>query len=171
TDWGANDSGTLFRISEDGAFTQVYSFPREDNGLVGPPLHMLAAAADGSVYGVVNGFGAYGTGRFFRVAPDGTFEPDVFRIPGRTGVFTFGPDGSLYGIVEVLSGSDVDALLYRRLPDGNISYLLNFNLPSGAFALSVAPDGTVFGMAPGLRATGDVDSCMAYRLDGGGFSI
>jgi len=78
---GANNLGTVFKITPGGALTTLYSFCSHGGSLCTdgetPPLGAaLIQATDGNFYGTTNGGGAYagggGGGTIFKITPSGT---------------------------------------------------------------------------------------------------
>jgi uncharacterized repeat protein (TIGR03803 family) len=69
---GANDQGTIFKITTDGTFTTVYSFCAQslcaDGGL---PHAALIQATDGNLYGTTTEGGAGNLGTIFTLTPAG----------------------------------------------------------------------------------------------------
>jgi uncharacterized repeat protein (TIGR03803 family) len=67
---GANDSGTIFRISLSGSFQTVYSFSsldgNSDNSDGSDPQAALIQAADGNLYSTTYGGGSNGYGNIFK---------------------------------------------------------------------------------------------------------
>ena len=108
---GPGDSGTLFKLTQQGVFTCLHSFGRvTDNGTVltsgGAHPRAITLGADGNLYGTTKYGGLYGTGTIFRATLSGTFASifsfDADGSGNQTGVnplgsIVFGPDGDLYG--------------------------------------------------------------------------
>jgi uncharacterized repeat protein (TIGR01451 family) len=67
---GANDAGTIFRITTNGGFTVLYTFNGGTNPDGASP-HGLAMDANGNFYGIASE-GANGTGTIFKLTTDGT---------------------------------------------------------------------------------------------------
>ena len=102
-------TGTVFRISSSGIFTNLYSFTGGSDG--GSPQAGLVQGSDGNFYGTTFGGGVYGSGSVFGITSPGILtnlysftggsdggSPQAGLVQGRDGNFygtTFG--GGLYG--------------------------------------------------------------------------
>ena len=102
---GANNAGTVFRITPTGVLTTLYSFSApDDNGLNADgstPTAALTPGSDGNFYGVAQAGGTAGFGTVFRIAPDGGFGA-VYSFKATDGnnpvtALTQGSDGNFYG--------------------------------------------------------------------------
>jgi uncharacterized repeat protein (TIGR03803 family) len=97
---GVSDNGTIFRVTPDGALTNLYCFTGGVDG--GSPVGGLVQGADGSFYGLTPLGGASGRGNAFRITPDGLFTT-LYSFTGGTdgsspaGTLALGRDGNLYG--------------------------------------------------------------------------
>ena len=102
---GADDSGTLFRMSQDGTgFTLLHTFSRSgDDGWLPGAAPLLGR--DGRLYGVASGGGANGVGSLYWASVDRTkfvVLHDLTAPDGanpRAGLLQ-GRDGALYGVAE-----------------------------------------------------------------------
>ena len=105
---GANDQGTVFRMTTAGALTTLVDF--SGNGPVNKGADLYAGLvkdSDGNFYGTTRFGGASNAGTAFVVTPGGTLTTLVeFTGAGPQansggfpafGYLTFGPDGKLYG--------------------------------------------------------------------------
>src|ERR1700735_860685 len=107
---GANDGGTVFKLTPSGTLTTLYSFCSVVSGtgacLDGEsPLGSLIQGDDGNFYGTTNGGGAneyYGT--VFKLTPDGTLTTlySFCSLVSDTGVCLDG-DAPQFGLIQ---GSD-----------------------------------------------------------------
>ena len=69
---GANDGGTVFKITTGGTLTTIYNFCSESNCADGNrPRTGLTLGTNGNFYGVTPGGGAYGGGNVFEITPAG----------------------------------------------------------------------------------------------------
>src|SRR5258707_9353580 len=66
---GANNYGTIFKITPGGKLTTLHSFDSTDGS---DPVAPLVQASDGNLYGTTQQDGAYGAGTIFRITPGGT---------------------------------------------------------------------------------------------------
>src|SRR5580704_17992785 len=64
---GANNGGTVFKISLSGTFTTLHSFDSTDGDAPRGPVQ----ATDGNFYGTTNQCGAHGGGTVFKITPSG----------------------------------------------------------------------------------------------------
>jgi uncharacterized repeat protein (TIGR03803 family) len=97
---GANDSGTIFRLTPSGVLTTLHEFDGVDGQGSNAPL---VQSADGSFYGTTNGGGAAGLGTIFRVSPCPlASEPLVITVDK-----CLPPNTS--GLVASVSGNPADA--------------------------------------------------------------
>jgi uncharacterized repeat protein (TIGR03803 family) len=101
-DGGANKQGIIYKLTLDGEFTPLYTFPKTING--GPTA--LIEASDGNLYGVTLGsYNAGGVGQLFRVTKSGDYKL-LYELsePARDGAcqcrFIQGSDGTFYGTAQ-----------------------------------------------------------------------
>ncbi len=97
---GAAGRGTVYRITPDGTFTQIYAFQADPDGRA--PTGSLIQATDGNLYGTTTDGGSASAGTVFRLTLTGT-ETVLYSFTGRsdgmypqTGVIQ-ARDGQLYG--------------------------------------------------------------------------
>jgi uncharacterized repeat protein (TIGR03803 family) len=84
---GANNEGTIFKISASGAYTLVYSFQYASPQLLGElPVAGLTLGSDGNLYGVTEYGGKNGYGTIFQVTTGGavTFLHSFCSVTGCT---------------------------------------------------------------------------------------
>jgi uncharacterized repeat protein (TIGR03803 family) len=67
---GANNQGTVFKITPSGTLTTLYSLSGSPNNGAGPSA--LIQASDGNFYGATTWGGASGYGTIFKITPSGT---------------------------------------------------------------------------------------------------
>ena len=80
---GANNLGSVFKVTPAGVFTSLASFTTATGALPGQtPTGGLFAGLDGSLYGVTASGGLYGAGTIFRVSLDGSVT-SIFTFSGR----------------------------------------------------------------------------------------
>jgi uncharacterized repeat protein (TIGR03803 family) len=70
---GANNEGTVFKITSTGTLTTLYSFCAQSGCPDGSDPDGLMQASDGNFYGTAFGSGAYGYGAIFEITPSGAF--------------------------------------------------------------------------------------------------
>src|SRR5260370_919539 len=69
TGGGPSSTGTVFRVTADGTFDVIYTFPGSQEG-ASPSA--LIEAADGNLYGIALAGGTFNRGTVFQMLPDGT---------------------------------------------------------------------------------------------------
>jgi uncharacterized repeat protein (TIGR03803 family) len=148
TYWGgANGSGTVYKITPEGALTTVYSFCSKggsactDGGL---PLGALTEGLNGNLYGTTsyagNGvacvpFGNCGT--VFEITPGGDLTT-VYNFCSQTncedgssaaGPLVQGTDRNFYGETS-FGGASGDGTLFKLTPEGVLTTLQSFDAPN-----------------------------------------
>ena len=69
SDGGTNDSGTVFKISTNGALTSLYSFTGGNDGA--SPHAALVQGSDGYFYGTTSAGGTNDSGTVFKISTNG----------------------------------------------------------------------------------------------------
>jgi uncharacterized repeat protein (TIGR03803 family) len=117
---GANDYGTVFKITLSGNLTTVYSFCAQTNCTDGSyPNTALVEVSDGTFYGTA-------ASTFFKITPDGKFAT-IYNF-GSTQSFeglVQATDGNFYGTV-VGGGSRNDGSVIRLTPSGVLTTIYTF---------------------------------------------
>jgi uncharacterized repeat protein (TIGR03803 family) len=170
---GTNYSGTLFRISLSGSYSNLYSF-------LGPPNDGQSAAAgltrgnDGNFYGVTQGGGTNGSGTVFRFTTNGT-ETMLYSFAGPTNdgfqplaPLVLGTDGNFYGTTFFGGITNIPSInfgntlglgtVFRISPGGSYQLLYLFG--------STVPDG----FAPGQLVQANDGNFYGAAFDGGTFT-
>jgi uncharacterized repeat protein (TIGR03803 family) len=117
--------GTVFKITQSGAFTTLYRFRGDDGD---HPSGRLVQGLDSSLYGVTLEGGGLGT--IFRITPAGavtrlhTFDGDDGSFPN--GGMILASDGGFYGTTYA-GGPSNDGTLFRIAPTGRFTVLHHFN--------------------------------------------
>jgi uncharacterized repeat protein (TIGR03803 family) len=127
TPGGTNEPGTVFRISPNGSYTNLYSFPNSyPNG--GFPIAGLVQGSDGNFYGTTVIGGAIGSGTIFRMSPGGSLT-NLYSFPYSSsdghnpyGSLVQGSDGNFYGTTHAGGLGNVGAV-FRISPSGNYTNL------------------------------------------------
>jgi uncharacterized repeat protein (TIGR03803 family) len=145
---GANNDGTVFKITPSGALTTLHSF---DFGTDGQLPEGLAQGTDGNFYGTTNRGGDGDDGTVFKITPSGTLttlhnfqgadgdEPDAGLVQGT--------DGNFYG-TTAQGGANNDGTVFKITPTGTLKTLHSFDGTDGslpAAALIQATDGNLYG--------------------------
>jgi uncharacterized repeat protein (TIGR03803 family) len=147
---GPSISGTVFRISADGSFTNLYTFSGSDGSR---PLAGLTQGTDGNFYGTTFSGGVSNLGTVFQISPSGSFT-NLYSFSGidgagPDGVLVQGIDGNFYGIAYC-GGTNTNVpvfgtpfpgpgTVFRISPSGSFTNLHSFNgndgtLPVGGLA-------------------------------------
>ena len=163
---GLNNVGTLFKVTPAGIYSVLADFSAS-----GPrsPRGGLIPAPDGKLYGTTSLGGAHGLGSLIRVDPTAgtwTAAADFSAETGGNpvGALAAGPDGALYGITAT-GGAQGFGTVFRWSETAGLTALVSFTGPGGAApgageydpgdgeiltgGLAVAPDGSLWGTAPG----------------------
>lgn len=181
TEGGANDMGTLFRLTPAGVHTTLVDFT--GNGATNKGAWCstrLVQGADGHLYGMGNGGGAGDYGTIFRMTLAGELTTliEFTRVGGSSpgawpiGALTLGADGTFYGMTNS-GGTNDKGTIFKFTTDGVMTVLVNFDLngsgqnrggwPWGGLAFG--PDGALYGMTNygGLNNFGTI-----FRMTTGG---
>jgi len=155
---GANDYGTVFKITPGGTLKTVHSFNCNDGAY---PKAALIQATDGNFYGTTSATGGdcddKAGGTVFKITPTGTLTTlFIFQQCCADGSGPLAPliqatDGSLYGTTSG-GGANNAGTVYEITRDGTLATLYNFceqnscsdgEAPEGA--LVQATDGNFYG--------------------------
>jgi uncharacterized repeat protein (TIGR03803 family) len=126
---GANNYGTVFKITSEGALTTLHSFASTDGA---QPFGQLIQATDGNFYGTTIGGGTTNNGTVFKITSNGALTTlyNFCSLPNCTdglwpqaGVIQ-GFDGNFYGTTE---GSDsIGGNAFKLTPGGELTTLFTF---------------------------------------------
>ena len=165
---GANGSGTVFRISASGNFTNLYSFSGPDGA---NPQAGLVQGSDGDFYGTTQYGGAstncyQGCGTVFRITPSGSLT-NLHSFVG------YPTDGSV-PVAELVQGSDgnfygvAGGTVFRVSPSGNFTNLY-YGVSSPAWLVQ-GSDGNFYGTTPmGGASTNCFSGCgTVFRISPSG---
>ncbi len=150
---GANDEGTVFKITPTGTLTTLYSFSGPDGS---SPDGALLLAADGNFYGTTRAGGANSSGTVFKITAGGTLTTLYsFGAEGRVpvGALVQASDGSFYGTTYE-GGTGGVGTIFKLTPDGTLTTLHNFRSDGadGAYpaaGLVIGGDGNFYGTTAG----------------------
>ncbi len=179
---GADNRGTIFRVTTAGDVSTLYSFPSlgafnalglSTNETGANPRAGLFLAADGNYYGTAYQGGANGYGTVFRMTPGGAvsvvhaFTGAPFGSGFPLSSVTQDADGNLYGTTE--SGGYLNqGTAWRIAPDGTYSLLHSF---SGSLIDGSKPYGTLVPMGGALYGATLADQVsgagVIFKLDTG----
>ena len=149
-DGGANDAGTVFRITSGGRFASLYSFTNGTDA--GFPTSGLVLGPDGNFYGTTAGDSIATFGSVFQITPTGTLTT-LHAFTGSDGSFpdaklALAPDGNFYGTTYT-GGASGYGTVFRVSPGGVFASLYSFtNADDGrgpSAALALGADGNLYG--------------------------
>jgi uncharacterized repeat protein (TIGR03803 family) len=177
---GANDEGTIFKITSSGTLTTLYSFCSQSGCADGSDTQgTLVRAGDGNFYGTAVENGTNREGTVFKVTPSGTLTV-LYTFCSQSGCtdgsLPYGGlvqanDGILYG-TTTLGGANDSGTVFQITPQGALATLYSFCSQSGCtdgqqpFATLVqAADGNFYGTT---LAGGANMSCDLYGTVGCG---
>ncbi len=127
---GANDGGTVFEITTNGALTTVYSFCAQSGCTDGELPHAgLIQATNGNLYGTTPGGGTDGIGTVFEITASGA-EKTLHSFDGTDGAdpdagLVQATNGYLYGTAG-LGGASDGGTVFKITPNGALTTLYNF---------------------------------------------
>src|ERR1022692_464184 len=143
---GANDDGTIFKITPGGTLTTLYSFCSQTNCTDGAyPYAGLVQAANGDLYGTTNYGGVNGDfGTVFKITPTGTLTT-LYSFCSQSGCtdgalliagLVQAANGDFYGTTYV-GGANVApngtsaGTIFKITPSGTLTTLYSFCSRSG----------------------------------------
>ncbi len=131
---GANDVGTVFRMTTDGVLTTLVEFTGNGTSNKGSlPRAGLVQGSDGKFYGTTGGGGANDAGTVFRMTPAGVLTTLVeFTGNGTSNKGSLprarllqGSDGDFYGTTYLGGGNNLGTV-FRISPSGVLTTLVQF---------------------------------------------
>jgi uncharacterized repeat protein (TIGR03803 family) len=155
TKGGADNFGTIFRVTGSGSLTTLYSFKNGTDGAspYGPPIQ----GADGNFYGTTS------AGTAYRITSSGTFTP-LGAIPGGSfAPLLLGTDGYLYG-TTFDGGSSGSGTVFKMPLGGGAAIIYSFDGAHGADPVAPviqANDGNFYGTA---SAGGTLKGGVVFKL-------
>jgi uncharacterized repeat protein (TIGR03803 family) len=170
---GANNAGTVFKITRSGTLTTLYSFCSQSGCKDGQYPSPLVQATDGNFYGTTSEGGAnkpdcgnIGCGTVFKITPSGTLT-SLHSFDGRDGSLpeaglVQAAGGNFYG-TTLYGGVNDGGTVFKISPSGTLTSLYSFCSQSGCTdglhpeaALVQATDGNFYGTTPegGANPTG-----------------
>ncbi len=141
---GTNGGGTLYKITPNGTFTTLCSFPSGGNS--GNSSSTLVQAGDGNFYGTV-------ADEIFKITSAGAFTLLYTFTNGADGSipyggFVEGADGNLYGTTFTGGTNEGHGTVFKITPQGALSVLNTFNGTNGGnptAGLCLGKDGYFYG--------------------------
>jgi len=153
TPWGgANNNGTVYKITPAGTLTTLYSFCTQPNCTDGAsPYAVLLQATDGNFYGTTLEGGDNNLGTIFKISSSGTFA-SVYSFSGSDGEAPYAgliqaTDGYFYGTTSA-GGDWNDGTVFRITSNGTLITLHSFDSVDGYYpyaGLVQASDGNFYG--------------------------
>ena len=160
---GANNSGTVFRITPSGSLTTLYSFCSQSGCTDGDmPQGGLVQATGGNLYGTTSQGGAAtcsgGCGTVFRITPSGSLAT-LYGFCSKSGChdgsdprsgLVQGTNGNFYG-TTARGGAHKYGTIFKITPSGSLTTLYSFCSQSSCTdgfdpgALVQATDGNLYG--------------------------
>lgn len=145
---GTNDSGTIFKITTNGALTKLVTF-NISNG--SGPIGGLLLGSDGNFYGTTTGGGPSRIGTVFKMTPGGALTTLVtFNYTNGATPYAGlaeGNDGNFYGTTYD-RGPNGRGTVYKMTTNGVLNTLISFDGTNGgnpSAALVLAKDGNFYG--------------------------
>jgi uncharacterized repeat protein (TIGR03803 family) len=136
---GANDWGSVFKITSDGVPTTLYSFCSRAGCADGAfPSAGLTETPSGNFYGTTAAGGANQSGAIFRVSPEGEFST-VYSFCAQTNCtdgseplagLVQSTDGDFYGTTNA-GGADGAGIVFKVTREGVLTTLHSFCLQGG----------------------------------------
>jgi uncharacterized repeat protein (TIGR03803 family) len=146
---GANNHGTIFRVTPGGKLTTLHSFAATEGAF---PYAGLVLGTDGNFYGTTYSGGDKGEGAIFKVTPTGAVTRLFTCGIGTGGTYPSaaliqGSDGKFYGTMSE-GGANGDGIVFSITPTGKLKTLHNFQGADGYFpyaGLVQGSDGKLYG--------------------------
>jgi uncharacterized repeat protein (TIGR03803 family) len=140
-DFGANNGGTVFKVTPGGTLTTLYNFCSQPNCADGlKPVGGLVLGSDGNFYGTTYSGGSsnceYGCGTVFKITPQGLLTT-LYSFTGDSDgsapypTMIQGADGDFYGTASVGGGYDGGGTIFRITPAGSFKTLYRFKSVDG----------------------------------------
>jgi uncharacterized repeat protein (TIGR03803 family) len=173
---GANNGGTIFKITPSGTLTTLYSFCPQSGCTDGEyPYAGLVQATNGDFYGTTDSGGGDGYGTVFKITPSGTLTtlhsfcsqgvyPDCTDGEYPEAPLVQATNGDLYGTASS-GGASGNGTVFKITPSGTLTTLHTFaGYPTdGSYStagLVQATNGDLYGTAEyGGVNCGDIGGC------------
>jgi uncharacterized repeat protein (TIGR03803 family) len=165
TNGGSFGQGSVFKITTNGVFTNVYSFSGGADG--GSPTEALTRGKDGAFYGMTVSGGANGFGTIFRMAPDGPLTTFYSFTGGADGFspaggLVQGADENFYGVTTYYKKQNfiLPGTIFKVSTNGTLTTLHTLALFDGYYPVAGLLEGldgnfygTTYAGAGGTAAT------------------
>lgn len=140
TTWGGNTSqvrwgvGTIFRLSPDGTFTNLYVFSGGNDG--GFPQAPLVLGNNGIFYGSTQAGGTNSIGSLFNMTSGGQFQSLLSFPASSVGSYPYaamiqGSDGNFYGTTYIGGDASQHGTIFKITPAGGLTQLIQFSGTNG----------------------------------------
>jgi len=172
---GANDKGTVFKISRAGGEQVLYSFCAQTNCTDGAYPEFLIQGADGNFYGETYNGGSIGAGSIFKMTASGEVTT-IYNFCTQTNctdgalpqsALVQTSDGVFYG-TTVIGGTQNEGTVFKLSASGVLTTLYNFCSQASCadgtqpnIGLTLASDGNFYGTAA-LGGKTNAQFCGAY---------
>jgi uncharacterized repeat protein (TIGR03803 family) len=149
---GANNLGTVYKLTPSGTLTTLYSFKNSTDGY--GPSAALVQGTDGNLYGSAQFGGANGAGTIFKISTAGKLTV-LHAFTGTDGnrpisAMIQGTDGKFYG-TTYQGGTNNEGVVFNMTTTGTIKVLHSFLAATDGqnpeVALLQATDGNFYGLA------------------------
>ncbi len=159
----ASAGGTLFQLTQSGAYQVIHSFTT-GTGAIAIPLTPPTEAPDGTLYGATNGGGTAGLGVIYQVSKDGTNFQIAGSLTQTTGVSVGGAltiaNRKVFGTARGGGASSDGTLFSLALP--SLSHLVWNNTDGTQSLWTISPDLSFtyrnYGPYPGWAVTALADT-------------
>ncbi len=158
---GANDAGTVFKVTSTGALTTIYSFCAQTDCTDGDaPYAGLVQGGDGNFYGTTQGGGANDSGTVFKITSTGalttlySFCAQALCSDGSSPLagLAQGANGDFYGTTQGGGANGSYGTVFQITKAGALTTLYSFCAQSGCTdgesplaTLTQATDGNFYG--------------------------
>ena len=136
---GANNDGTVFKMTADGTLTTLYSFAGSSDGR--EPTAALIQASDGNFYGTTQEGGSNGAGTVFKITPNGSLTTLHIFDPGQgdagypyAGLIQ-ASDGNFYGTSTDGGTQHGNGTVFKITSAGTVTVLHSFACSDAAAAV------------------------------------
>ncbi|HWD20235.1 MAG TPA: choice-of-anchor tandem repeat GloVer-containing protein [Verrucomicrobiae bacterium] len=143
---GTNGDGTIFKLTQAGVFTSLYSFSNGVDGAI--PQSALTLGSDGNLYGVTSSGGAHDNGTLFRLTSAGKV----------VALYSFSSDNG--------SGTNADGIGPTSLLQARDGNLYGTTGSGGAFGSGTIFRATLAGAVTTLYTFGAISSDSVTNVDG-----
>jgi uncharacterized repeat protein (TIGR03803 family) len=167
---GANNHGTLFKITPAGKLTTLYNFCSQTNCDDGfEPAAGLTQGSDGNLYGTTGFGGAHNGGTIYKITPEGQFttlyafcsQKDCSDGENSVAGLVQATNGNFYGTTQV-GGIKTSCrpygcgTIFELTPSGQFTTLYSFCSETACIdgtrptsGLTLGNDGNLYGVTPG----------------------